>query len=45
MTLSSTLTQSQAMAAVNALRDRIGWQRPYTALDARVEKLPKWEVK
>lgn len=43
--LEQTLAQNASIAAVNRFRDKIGWERPYTALDAKVDELPKLEVK
>lgn len=42
--MSSTLTQSQAMARLNSIRNAEGWKRQPSALDSVVQSLPKWEV-
>lgn len=41
--MTPTLTQSQAIARLNAIRTTDGWKRPETAVDALVKRLPKWE--
>lgn len=43
--LSQTISQSLAIARLNAIRNAEGWKRPETQIDALVKLLPKWEVR
>lgn len=42
--MNPTLTQSKALARLNAIRNDEGWKRQPSVLDSVVQSLPKWEV-